>query len=94
MPSLLIGWATILFAGVDAYPFEYQHNYYLYHNLHQQIEWISWDVNVNLGLDKIGNNNNLQALSVLYIAPPESGKPLCQRMLADSIYKHQYLRVL
>ncbi|MBX9851618.1 MAG: CotH kinase family protein [Cytophagaceae bacterium] len=92
--SFIGAWAAYnLFIDFDSYPYRFVHNYYLYHNpITNKFEWIVWDASTAFGLDVPGTISQIENTSVLYLESPQSNRPLCQRMLADNIYKDSYLK--
>lgn len=91
--SFLLNWAACnLFTDYDSYPFLYQHSYYLYHNIATgKFEWIAWDMNGVLGPDLTEDYPHMDSTDILFFPEPTNKKPLCKRMLADSIYVSEYL---
>lgn len=71
----------------DAYWYDWQHNFYLYHNTETQLfEWITWDVGYSLGN---GLPNSLWVLDYLnrelrYVA--NSNQPLAENMIGIPDY--------
>lgn len=89
-------WAAYnLMADFDSYPYRFKHNYYLYRNADDdRFEWIVWDVSTAFGMDIPMTVSQIENISVLYLTPPAEGAPLCNRMLADSVFKNQYLQTV
>ena len=87
--------ANNLFVNLDSYVGS-GHNYYIYHNSSSnKFDWITWDVNEAFGNFNQGmSGTQLQTLSYSYIPNPANSRPLNSKMLADSIYKYQYINYL
>ncbi len=89
-------WATdILFSNLDSYRGS-GHNYYIYHNTaSNKFDWITWDVNEAFGTFAQGLSiGQMESLSYAYISNPATSRPITNRMLANPIYKQQYIDIL
>jgi len=88
--SFIKQWAARnLFVDLDAY-FNAPHNYYLYHHtLTNKFEWCTWDVSVAFGFYPFWSEDSTEHSSVLM-----SAFPLTNRMLADSMYRAEYLNTI
>lgn len=94
--SFIGSWAACnMFVDFDSYAFRFIHNYYIYHNTAtNKFEWITWDVSTAFGMDVPGTVPSIENKSILYIEPNAADRPLANRMLADSVYKSQYLTAI
>jgi hypothetical protein len=94
--SFIRAWAGYnLFVDFDSYPYRFIHNYYIYHDsITNKFQWIVWDVSTAFGMDVPMTIPQIENISVLYITPNATDRPLCNRMLADSIYKDTYLQTI
>lgn len=91
--SFISAWAAYnLFVDFDSYPYRFIHNYYIYHDsVSDKFQWIVWDVSTAFGMDVPMTIAQIEAISVLYVTPLSSARPLVDRMLSDSLYKDTYL---
>ena len=94
--SFIKAWAAYnLFCDFDSYPYRYTHNYYTYQNsLTENFEWIVWDVSTAFGLDIPMTITQIENISVEYISPITTDRPLANRMLANSTYRDTYLQYI
>ncbi len=94
--SFIGSWAACnMFVDFDSYAFRFVHNYYIYQNTStNKFEWITWDVSTAFGMDVPGTVPSVESKSIFYIEPPETYRPLANRMLNDSFYKNQYLNFI
>lgn len=85
-------WAVLnLFASFDSY-IGSGHNYFIYHDtIIRKFQWIAWDNNESFGSFKFSLTNlQILATDVFYLNMPTS-KPLCDKMLKDSLFKKMYI---
>jgi spore coat protein CotH len=88
--SFIRHWAAMnVFVNLDSY-IGSGHNYFIYDDtLSRKFEWISWDVNESFGNFNMGlSTTQLKNLSMFYVSPPSSSRPLVQKMLLDPDYKN------
>lgn len=84
-------WAALnLFVNLDSY-IGSGHNYFIYHDtLSGKFEWLTWDSNESFGNFQMGMTiTQLKNLSMYWISPPSSNRPLIQKMLANTTYKDE-----
>jgi hypothetical protein len=94
--SFINAWAAYnLFVEFDSYPYRFIHNYYIYHDsLANKFQWIVWDASTAFGMDVPMTISQIEALSVLYVTPQATDRPLVNRMLNNTIYKDAYLKAI
>ncbi|OFX38127.1 MAG: hypothetical protein A2X08_08950 [Bacteroidetes bacterium GWA2_32_17] len=95
--SWIEAWAANnIFVNLDSYMGS-GHNYYVYHNTAtNKFDFIIWDVNGTFGANKhFGMNiSQLENLSILFIPPSPSIRPLNKRMLQDTTYLNSYINTV
>lgn len=91
------GWAANnIFVSLDSYMGS-GHNYYVYHNsVTNKFDFIIWDVNGTFGANKhFGMDiSQLENLSMLFVPPSPSVRPLNKRMLQDATYTNSYINTV
>jgi len=94
--SFIKAWAAYnLFCDFDSYPYRFSHNYYTYlNNTSSKFEWIVWDVSTAFGLDIPMTTSQIENISVEYITPTETDRPLANRMLENATYRDTYLQYI
>jgi spore coat protein H len=92
--SFISAWAAYnIFVDFDSYPYRFIHNYYIYHDtVSDKFQWIVWDASTAFGMDVPMTVSQIENISVLYLSPPATARPLADKMLNDSIYKDTYLQ--
>jgi spore coat protein H len=90
--SFIGAWACYnLFCNFDSYPYRFSHNYYTYHNSSSnKFEWIVWDASTAFGNDIPWTISTIENVSIYYIWPQETDRPLTYRMLLDTVYRQVY----
>ncbi|MBL7888202.1 MAG: CotH kinase family protein [Bacteroidia bacterium] len=94
--SFISAWAAFnLFVEFDSYPYRFIHNYYIYHDsIANKFQFIVWDASTAFGMDVPMTIPQIEAISVLYVTPLATDRPLVNRMLANSVYKDTYLKTI